>query len=269
MLAHRGSAPFSKANNNTQHKWWTSWWNPERKLGTPPGFSEEVSHASQLKKRLTSKPDLALPPFRYPSIRKPYFKFPLPKSSFIYLSVQSESASPPGAPVDIGVSLSSHAHDSIFVSSIHLTIEAEGSVVLDVRPVSGTKYGKHIELDIQNTSSTENTRQLSGKVGVAQMATGDVGVTREWKTGNSLQLGGKETIPAQISGQVVGKSAFWNIQSEITPSRLRGFSGPVWDGMSFVLDRYSTLLAYSFTVNCRIQGEPKDRIIKGKWWRKL
>jgi len=240
-----------------------------RKLRTPPPeFHEEHFHARELQSMvLTPRPSLALPPFKYPMLAKPQFKFPLPKSSFIHLSVAYESAITPGNLVNVGVGLSSHAHDSIFVSSIHLTIEAGGSVVLDVRPVFETKSGKHIEMDVQNTSSTENTRQLSGKVGVAQVITGEVGVAREWTTGTSLQLGGKETIPAQISGQVIGKSAFWNLQSEITPSRLRGFSGPVWNGMFFVLDRYSTKLDYSLTVNCRIQGEAKDRIIKARWWK--
>jgi len=235
--------------------------------------NEEVSHASNVIKQsgvLTPRPGLALPPFTYPMIRKPEFKFPLPKSSFIHLSITCKSTNTPGSQVNIGVSLSSHAHDSIFVSSIHLTIHARGSTVLGVYPVSETKFGKHIKVDVQNTTSTENLRQLAGKVGVTQMVTGEVEVTTwEWKTGTSLQLSGKETIPAQLSGQVVSKNAFWNIQSEITPSRLRGFSGgPVWEGMSFVLDRYSTELEYSLTVNCRIQGEAKDRIIKGKpWWK--
>ena len=239
-----------------------------RKLRTPPPeFDKERSHANELKGMvLTRRPSLALPPFKYPMIDRPQFKFPLPKSSFIHLSVACGSVTP-GNPVSVGVNLSSHAHDSIFVSSIHLTIEAGGSVVLDVRPVFETKSRKHIEMDVQNTSSVKNSTQLSGKVGVAQIITGEVGAAREWTTDTSLQLGGKEIIPAQVSGQVVGRNAFWNIQSEITPSRLRGFSGPVWNGMSFVLDRYSTKLDYSLTVNCRIQGEAKDRIIKAKWWK--
>ena len=111
--------------------------------------------------------------------------------------------------------------------------------------------------NIQNTSSTENITLLSGKVGVLR-TTRKVGLETEWTTGTSLQLGGKETIPAQVSGQVVGKSAFWNILSEITPSRLRGFSGP-WNGMSFVLDLYSTKLEYSLTVNCRIRKTKSSR----------
>jgi len=292
MLKQGDSAPQASISNDedTQRTGRTSWWTRRwtswrnsaktsesnsvttssgRKLRTPPpAFDKERSHAKELKgMTLTLMPSLALPPFKYPMIDKPQFKFPLPKSSFIHLSVACGSLITPGNPVSVGVNLSSHAHDSIFVSSIHLTIEAGGSVVLDVRPVFETKSGKHIEMDVQNTSSIKNSRQLSGKVGVAQVITGEVGVAREWTTDTSLQLGGKEIIPAQVSGQVVGRNAFWNIQSEITPSRLRGFSGPVWNGMSFVLDRYSTELDYSLTVNCRIQGEAKDRIIKAKWWK--
>ena len=117
----------------------------------PPAFNKEHFHARELQSMvLTPRPSLALPPFKYPEIRKPQFIFPLPKKSFIYLSVACESAITPGNPVNVGVSLSCCAHDSIFVSSIHLTIEAGGSVVLDVRPDSETKSGKHIEMDIQN-----------------------------------------------------------------------------------------------------------------------
>jgi len=293
MLMQGDSAPFPSISKD-EDRWrtrWTSWWTRRwttwrtsernsvetpattssgRKLRTPREFHQEGFHAmKQQSMLLTPRPNLALPPFKYPMIRKPQFSFQLPKSSFLHISVACESTITPGNPVNVGVSLSSHTHDSIFVSSIHLTIEARGSVVLDVRPVFETKSGKHIEMDVQNTSSTENTRQLSGKVGVAQIITGEVGVAREWSTGTSLQLGGKETIPAQISGQVIGKNAFWNLQSEITPARLRGFSGPVWNGMSFVLDRYSSKLDYSLTVNCQIQGEAKDRIIKARRWKAI
>jgi hypothetical protein len=227
----------------------------ERTCRTPPKFFEEVSRAEELMKQnelVNPTPGLALPPYRYPMFTKPEYKFPLPKSSFLHLSVACKSPSTPGNPVNVGISLCFHAHDSIFVSSIHLTIEARGSAVLDVRPVFETKAGKHIELDVQNNTSTEKTMQLSGKAGVAQIVTGEVGVAREWKTGSILQLGGKEIIPVQVSGQVIGKNAFWNIQAEITPSRLRGFSGPVWNGLLFVLDRHSSKLEYRLTVNCRI-----------------
>ena len=105
-------------------------------------FHEEHFRARELESMvLTPRPSLALPPFRYLMITKPQFKFPLPKSNFVYLSVACESAIIPGSLVNVGVRLSSHPHDSIFVSSIHLTIEAGGSVVLDVRPVFETKSG--------------------------------------------------------------------------------------------------------------------------------
>jgi hypothetical protein len=280
--------PSIPKGEDTQRTRQTSWWTSERNLVKtpagnpamtssgrklripPPEFHEEHFIARELQRMvLTPRPSLALPPFKYPKIKKPQFKFPLPKrTGFIHLSVACKSAVTPGNPVKVGVSLSSHAHDSIFVSSIHLTIEAGGSLVLKVRPVSGTKSGKH-EMDIQYTSSTENKRQLYGKVGVAQMITGEFGVAREWTTGTSSHVGGKETIPARIWGDLIGKSAFWNLQSEITPSRLRGFSGPVWNGMFFVLDRFPTELDYSLTVNCRIQGEANDRVIRVKptWWK--
>jgi len=277
--------PSISKDEDTQRTRQTSWWTTERNLVKtpsgnpamtssgrklripPPEFHEEHFLARELQRMvLTPRPSLALPPFKYPEIKKPQFKFPLPQNSFILLSVTCKSATP-GKPVKVGVSLSSHAHDSIFVSSIHLTIKPRGSVVLDVRPRSEIIPGKHIEMDIQTILSTETTRQLSGKVSVPQIITGDVVVAGKWTEGTSSQYGGKETILAQISGDVIGKSAFWDLQSEITPSRLRGFSGHLWDGMLFVLDRYSTKLDYSLTVNCRIQGEAKDRIIKVRWWK--
>jgi hypothetical protein len=276
--------PSISKDEDTQRTRQTSWWTTERNLVKtpsgnpamtssgrklripPPEFHEEHFLARELQRMvLTPRPSLALPPFKYPEIKKPQFKFPLPQDSFILLSVACKSATP-GKPVKVGVSLSSHAHDSIFVSSIHLTIKPRGSVVLEVRPIDGTKSGGH-EMDIQSTSSTETKLQFSGKLGVPQMVTAEGVVARELSTINSTQTDGKETILAQISGDVIGKSAFWDLQSEITPSRLRGFSGHLWDGMLFVLDRYSTKLDYSLTVNCRIQGEAKDRIIKVRWWK--
>jgi hypothetical protein len=276
--------PSISKDEDTQRTRQTSWWTIERNLaktpsGTPamtssgrkfrippPEFHEEHFIARKLQRMvLTPRPTLALPPFEYPKIKKPEFKFPLPKSSSIHLSVTCKSATP-GKPVKVGVSLSSDAHDSIFVSSIHLTIKAGGSVVLKVRPVYGTKSGAH-EMDIQSTFSTENKGQFSGKLGVPQIVTAEGVVARELSTIKSTQTRCKEIIPAQISGQVIEKSAFWNLHSEITPSGLRGFFGPVWNGMSFVLDRFPTELDYSLTVNCQIQGEANDRVIKPRWWK--
>lgn len=42
----------------------------------------------------------------------------------------------------------------------------------------------HIEMDVQATTNTENTIQLTGALGVEQMITGGVGVTKEWTTGH-------------------------------------------------------------------------------------
>ncbi|KAK7461488.1 isg15 ubiquitin-like modifier [Stygiomarasmius scandens] len=210
------------------------------------------------KHKFTPKPTSNIPTFPYKTPERKDFKFGFADkgTSFIYISVKCDPVVP-GSPMNVRVDVNCHAHDTSCVTSIHLAVKVRGCKVSAVRPENETLSGNNNEMDVRSVTNAENTLHWTVGTGIEQIAKVEGEIGEDKKISKSVELGGKEIIPSEIHGQIVQGDAFWNIKSEITPSRIRGFSGPVWTGtrMEFTVDACPTVIAYTCSVG--IQGKTK------------